>query len=254
MQPTLVRAARLIQFVGPRKNIWNDSASHAGKHPLEPANLEKHVAKANPRAAPQQQQAAPAPAPSKKPTASSNAIEFSQIPARYKRPLLSEAEMEVIQSNADEYISRSDWYDDIDDVNNINDLIDGKCLVSLLLYKNKLNIRTLQKYENPSAGGHISILIQEAECSRHNGAACLVSANSKRMQPLAVLRSDGIDLEFIFDKMSHPARKLREPASFQNWLEVSGHRTTIGGFDHGVADVFVAVAGHDDDPHSSSPN
>jgi hypothetical protein len=71
---------------------------------------------------------------------------------------------------------------------------------------------------------------------------------------IAVLRSDGIDLEFIFDKMSHPARKLREPASFQNWLEVSGHRTTIGGFDHGVADVFVAVAGHDDDPHSSSPN
>lgn len=76
---------------------FTDSASHAGKHPLEPANLEKHVAKANPKAAPQQQQAAPAPAPSKKPTASANAIEFSQIPARYKRPLLSEAEMEVIQ-------------------------------------------------------------------------------------------------------------------------------------------------------------
>lgn len=84
-------------MIHPVLDHFTDSASHAGKHPLEPANLEKHVAKANPRAAPQQQQAAPAPAPRKKPTASSNAIEFSQIPARYKRPLLSEAEMEVIQ-------------------------------------------------------------------------------------------------------------------------------------------------------------
>jgi hypothetical protein len=64
-----------------------------------------------------------------------------------------------------------------------------------------------------------------------------------------VLRSDGTDLEFIFDKMSHPARKLRTPASLQNWLEVGGHRTTIWGVDHGVTDVFVAVAGRDDDPH-----
>ncbi|GAB5592680.1 hypothetical protein Unana1_07580 [Umbelopsis nana] len=100
MQPTIARAARLIQFVGPRKNIWKDSAPHAGKHPLEPANLEKHVATANPKAAAPQQQAAssPAAAPAKKSSGSSNAIDFSQIPARYKRPLLTEAEMEAIQS------------------------------------------------------------------------------------------------------------------------------------------------------------
>jgi hypothetical protein len=38
------------------------------------------------------------------------------------------------------------WYDDIDD---INDLIQGKCLVSMLLYKNKLNIRTLPEIREP---------------------------------------------------------------------------------------------------------
>ncbi|CAO3671915.1 unnamed protein product [Umbelopsis ramanniana] len=99
MQPTIARAARLIQFVGPRKNIWKDSASHAGKHPLEPANLEKHVAQANPKAEIQQQKAAAPPAASKKPsTGSSATLEFSQIPARYRRPVISDIEMEVIQS------------------------------------------------------------------------------------------------------------------------------------------------------------
>ncbi|KAI9284612.1 hypothetical protein BC943DRAFT_325219 [Umbelopsis sp. AD052] len=99
MQPTIARAARLIQFVGPRKNLWKDSAPHAGKHPLEPANLEKHVAQAKPKAETQQQKAAPTPAASKAPsTGSSAAVEFSQIPARYRRPVISDIEMEVIQS------------------------------------------------------------------------------------------------------------------------------------------------------------
>ncbi|CAM0137193.1 hypothetical protein VKS41_008774 [Umbelopsis sp. WA50703] len=102
MQPTIARAARLIQFVGPRKNIWKDSAPHGGKHPLEPANLEKHTAQANPRDAPQQKasssSSAAASAPSSKPSSSPNAIEYGQLPARYKRLQLSEAEMEIIQS------------------------------------------------------------------------------------------------------------------------------------------------------------
>lgn len=75
-----------------------DSAPHAGKHPLEPANLEKHVAQANPKAEIQQQKAATPPAASQKPsTGSSATFEFSQIPAKYKRPVISDIEMEVIQ-------------------------------------------------------------------------------------------------------------------------------------------------------------
>jgi hypothetical protein len=39
----------------------------------------------------------------------------------------------------------------------IDDLIDSKCLLSVLIYKNRVNFTTFQNYENPSARGHISI-------------------------------------------------------------------------------------------------
>jgi hypothetical protein len=75
-----------------------DNAPHAGKHPLEPANLEKHVAEAKPKAEIQQQKAASPSAASKAPSTGSLAsLEFSQIPARYRRPVISDIEMEVIQ-------------------------------------------------------------------------------------------------------------------------------------------------------------
>ncbi|KAH8549412.1 hypothetical protein BGW37DRAFT_503046 [Umbelopsis sp. PMI_123] len=98
MQPTIARAARLIQFVGPRKNIWKDSAPHVGKHPLEPANLEKHVAKANPKTEVQQTAATPSATSKAQSTGSSASVDFSQIPARYKRMTISDIEIEVIQS------------------------------------------------------------------------------------------------------------------------------------------------------------
>lgn len=54
---------------------------------MTPANLEKHVAKANPTPA----------APAKQPTHSKGALEFADLPARYRRAPLSEAEMEAIE-------------------------------------------------------------------------------------------------------------------------------------------------------------
>jgi hypothetical protein len=39
----------------------------------------------------------------------------------------------------------------------IDDLIDGKCFAQCANYKNKVNFTTFQNYENPSARGHISI-------------------------------------------------------------------------------------------------
>jgi Putative transposase DNA-binding domain len=64
-----------------------------------------------------------------------------------------------------------------------------------------------------------------------------------------VLRTDGVDLDFIFDKRSLPARELQTPASFRNWIEFGDHRTTVWGVDPGVTDVFVAVDGHGEDQH-----
>jgi hypothetical protein len=64
-----------------------------------------------------------------------------------------------------------------------------------------------------------------------------------------VLRTDGVDIEFIFDKTQPPRRELITPASFENWIEYGGHRTTIWGIDPGITDVIVAVDGHDEDRH-----
>ena len=58
-----------------------------------------------------------------------------------------------------------------------------------------------------------------------------------------------MDLDFIFDKRSLPARELQTPASFRNWIEFGDHRTTVWGVDPGVTDVFVAVDGHGEDQH-----
>lgn len=67
--------------------MWKNAPSHAGPHPLTPANLEKHVAKAS-----------PVPTPAKQPTHFKGALEFADLPARYRRAPLSEAEMEAIES------------------------------------------------------------------------------------------------------------------------------------------------------------
>lgn len=67
---------------------FTDAPSHAGPHPLTPSNLEKHVAKASPVST-----------PAKKPTHSKGALEFADLPARYRRAPLSEAEMEAIEVN-----------------------------------------------------------------------------------------------------------------------------------------------------------
>ncbi|KAL1936292.1 hypothetical protein VTP01DRAFT_426 [Rhizomucor pusillus] len=90
MRPSLLsRAAHkpLIQFVGPRASLWKDAPHHSGPHPLTPKNLEKHVAKAQPEA--------PKAAASQ---SSKGVLEFSQLPARYRRTPISDAEMEAIES------------------------------------------------------------------------------------------------------------------------------------------------------------
>ncbi|KAI9313213.1 hypothetical protein BX666DRAFT_1864948 [Dichotomocladium elegans] len=107
MQPTLIRRAAhkpLIQFIGSRVNLWKGkwvlilqhAAPHSGPHPLTPPNLEKHVAKASP--------VPPAPAAKAKNASSKGAIEFSELPARYRRAPMSEIEMEAIESGGATFI------------------------------------------------------------------------------------------------------------------------------------------------------
>jgi hypothetical protein len=55
------------------------------------------------------------------------------------------------------------------------------------------------------------------------------------------MRTDGVDLEFIFDKNRPPATEPITAASFENWLNFAPHRTTIWGVDPGVTDIFVAA-------------
>ncbi|KAG1149742.1 hypothetical protein G6F37_003876 [Rhizopus arrhizus] len=86
MQPSsTLRAVHkpLIRFLGPRASLWKDAPHHTGPHPLTPSNLVKHVAQAE------------AQQPVRKATGS---IEFGALPTKYQRSLISEAEMEAIES------------------------------------------------------------------------------------------------------------------------------------------------------------
>ncbi|KAI8337450.1 hypothetical protein BC941DRAFT_36766 [Chlamydoabsidia padenii] len=75
----------MIRFVGSRQKLWKESPPHHGAHPLTPANLEKHVPKAEPKAAAANN------------TNITGSIEMSQLPARYRRLPLSEVEMEAVE-------------------------------------------------------------------------------------------------------------------------------------------------------------
>ncbi|KAI9264331.1 hypothetical protein BDA99DRAFT_559604 [Phascolomyces articulosus] len=77
-----------IQFVGSRVNLWKNAAHQHGPHPMTPANLEKHVAKADPIV----------PAKAKSPSYSAGSVEFSQRPVRFHHVALTEAEIEAIES------------------------------------------------------------------------------------------------------------------------------------------------------------
>ncbi|ORX63172.1 hypothetical protein DM01DRAFT_1379694 [Hesseltinella vesiculosa] len=93
MQPTTTMRAvhtPLIRFVGSRQALWKSQPPHTGPHPLTPSNLEKHVPKPEPVLA------APAITPASSTTAA-GAIEMSQLPARYHRVPLTQAEMEAIE-------------------------------------------------------------------------------------------------------------------------------------------------------------
>ncbi|KAI7891104.1 uncharacterized protein EV154DRAFT_509180 [Mucor mucedo] len=103
MQPsTTLRAVHkpLIHFLGPRASLWKDAPHHTGPHPLTPANLVKHVAKASTPATPPKAASATAASPK----ATVGALEFSQLAARYRRAPISEAEMEAIESGGATYI------------------------------------------------------------------------------------------------------------------------------------------------------
>ncbi|KAI9248601.1 hypothetical protein BY458DRAFT_526341 [Sporodiniella umbellata] len=85
MQPSIaLRAVHkpLIRFVGPRAALWKDVPNHSGPHPLTPFDLVKHTAQAE--------------KPTKK--ATSGVLEFGELPAKYRRSLITEAEMEAIES------------------------------------------------------------------------------------------------------------------------------------------------------------
>ncbi|KAG2220143.1 hypothetical protein INT45_013841 [Circinella minor] len=92
MHPSFVSRASvhkpLIQFVGSRVNLWKSASHQHGPHPLTPANLEKHVAKADPVA----------PSKGQFPSYSSGSLEFSQRPARFNHAPITEAEIEAIES------------------------------------------------------------------------------------------------------------------------------------------------------------
>ncbi|KAG1044009.1 hypothetical protein G6F46_009612 [Rhizopus delemar] len=86
MQPSsTLRAVHkpLIRFLGPRASLWKDTPHHTGPHPLTPSNLVKQVAQA------EVQQ------PVRK---AAGSIEFGALPTKYQRSLISEAEMEAIES------------------------------------------------------------------------------------------------------------------------------------------------------------
>ncbi|GAB5591742.1 hypothetical protein Unana1_06642 [Umbelopsis nana] len=55
-----------------------------------------------------------------------------------------------------------------------------------------------------------------------------------------VIRTDGVDIEFLFKKMK-ATRDEPTPADFKDWLEYRGDGVTIWGVDPGVTDIFVAV-------------
>ncbi|KAI8072632.1 hypothetical protein BC940DRAFT_291234 [Gongronella butleri] len=96
MHPTSAARAvhkPLIRFVGSRQSLWKSQPPHTGPHPLTPANLEKHVPKPEPVRA-----AAPTPiAPSSTAASNGAAIEMNQLPARYRRVPITEAEMEAVE-------------------------------------------------------------------------------------------------------------------------------------------------------------
>lgn len=69
-----------------------DAVNHTGPHPLTPANLVKHVAEAS-KSTPAAASAAAAAAPK----ANAGTLEFAELPARYRRAPISEAEMEAIE-------------------------------------------------------------------------------------------------------------------------------------------------------------
>lgn len=61
-----------------------DVPHHSGPHPLTPPNLVKHVAQAEPQA-------------SVNKAVNSGSIEFGQLPTKYRRAVITEAEMEAIE-------------------------------------------------------------------------------------------------------------------------------------------------------------
>ncbi|CAO3663551.1 unnamed protein product [Umbelopsis ramanniana] len=73
--------------------------------------------------------------------------------------------------------------------------------------------------------------------------------HTNRLKFCNILRTDGIDLEFLFDKTATTKADLATPATFQHWTNFASHRTTIWGVDTGINDVFVAADGIDEEPH-----
>ncbi|ORY91899.1 hypothetical protein BCR43DRAFT_517925 [Syncephalastrum racemosum] len=100
MHPSAISRAvhtPMIRFVGSRASLWKDAQHHVGPHPMTPANLETHVAKAS---------EAPAAAASSSSTSSGSdqVLEWSQLPARFRRTPVTEAEMEAVESGGATFI------------------------------------------------------------------------------------------------------------------------------------------------------
>ena len=69
------------------------------------------------------------------------------------------------------------------------------------------------------------------------------------LNPSNILRTDGVDLEFIFLKPKHETVAPKTPAQYRNWLLHGNHRCTIWGIDPGVTDLFVAADGSSTNSH-----
>jgi hypothetical protein len=57
------------------------------------------------------------------------------------------------------------------------------------------------------------------------------------------LSTDGISIDFLFNKKPFKDRESITPTSFKHWVTEGDHVATIWGVDPGVTDVFVAADG-----------
>ncbi|CAO3682968.1 unnamed protein product [Umbelopsis ramanniana] len=83
----------------------------------------------------------------------------------------------------------------------------------------------------------------------HLGFASLEDLFTKDAQWSRCLRSDGVDLEYLFFKKPFLNSEPKTPAHYRNWVLHGENRSTVWGVDPGKTDIFVAVDGSSSNRH-----